>query len=36
MGWWPNASGAHGFWSFLGPLPAFGSMAVPIMFFIDW
>lgn len=34
MGWWPDS--AHGIFGLLAPLPAFGSTAVPIMFFVDW
>ncbi|EPQ60773.1 hypothetical protein GLOTRDRAFT_68702 [Gloeophyllum trabeum ATCC 11539] len=35
MHWWPDYD-AFGWLSFLKPLPAFASMAVPFMFFIDW
>lgn len=35
MGWWPRPE-VHGLLSYLSPLPAFGSMAVPVMFMIDW
>jgi hypothetical protein len=34
MGWWPKPE--HGYIGYLSPLPAFASMAVPIMFLIDW
>jgi len=34
MQWWPTSH--YGFWGYLSPLPALGSMAVPIMFLIDW
>lgn len=34
MQWWP--AGVHGFLEYLKPLPAFFSMALPIMFLIDW
>lgn len=34
MQWWPDSE--YGFWGYLSPLPAFGSMAIPIMFLIDW
>lgn len=34
MHWWPNP--ALGYVGYLSPLPAFGCMAVPIMFLIDW
>ena len=35
MKWWP-ASAEYGWVSYLRPLPALASMAVPIMFFVDW
>lgn len=35
MKWWP-ASTEYGWVSYLRPLPALASMAVPIMFFVDW
>jgi len=34
MQWWPRSE--HGYWGYLSPLPALGSMAVPIMFLVDW
>ena len=34
MEWWPG--NAHGFYEYLKPLPAVFSMALPIMFLIDW
>lgn len=34
MQWWP--SNEQGFLGYLSPLPALGSMAVPIMFLVDW
>ncbi|KAJ7103482.1 hypothetical protein B0H15DRAFT_215549 [Mycena belliarum] len=34
MQWWPNPR--VGFVTFLSPLPAFASVLVPVMFFIDW
>ncbi|KAF8807453.1 hypothetical protein BYT27DRAFT_7241992 [Phlegmacium glaucopus] len=34
MKWWPIPS--LGWLGYLKPLPAFASMAVPIMFFVDW
>jgi len=33
-GLWPNSG--HGILGYLSPLPAFASMAVPIMFYCDW
>jgi len=35
MQWWPDYE-QFGWLSYLKPLPAFASMAVPIMFLIDW
>ena len=34
MRWWPNPE--HGYLGYLSPIPAFASVAVPIMFLIDW
>ncbi|KAK0208294.1 hypothetical protein DFS33DRAFT_1302634 [Desarmillaria ectypa] len=34
MQWWPNAY--HGYLSYLKPLPAFASLAVPILALADW
>ncbi|KAK0465109.1 uncharacterized protein EV420DRAFT_1512857 [Desarmillaria tabescens] len=34
MQWWPNAS--IGYLSYLKPLPAFASLAVPILALVDW
>ncbi|KAF8973972.1 hypothetical protein BDZ97DRAFT_1912415 [Flammula alnicola] len=35
MSWWPSNQ-QHGWLGYLKPLPALASVAVPIMFFIDW
>jgi len=35
MNWWPNFE-EQGYFGYLGPLPAFASMAVPLMFLCDW
>ncbi|KAF4623429.1 hypothetical protein D9613_001853 [Agrocybe pediades] len=34
MNWWP--AGKHGWMEYLKPLPALASVAVPLMFFVDW
>ena len=34
MKWWPT--GQHGMMEYLKLLPAFFSMAVPILYFVDW
>lgn len=34
LNWWPSQG--HTVLKWLSPLPAFASMAVPLMFFIDW
>ncbi|KIM48156.1 hypothetical protein M413DRAFT_439880 [Hebeloma cylindrosporum] len=34
MSWWPASR--YGWLAYLRPLPALASMAVPIMFFVDW
>ncbi|KAF9531971.1 hypothetical protein CPB83DRAFT_914447 [Crepidotus variabilis] len=34
MQWWPSSQ--YGILSYLKPLPAFASTAVPVMFFVDW
>jgi len=34
MNWWPIP--ALGWFGYLKPVPAFASMAVPMMFFVDW
>lgn len=34
MKWWPNP--ALGWIGYLKPLPGFASMAVLVMFFVDW
>jgi hypothetical protein len=34
MNWWPSYG--YGALRWLAPLPAFASMAVPLMFLIDW
>jgi len=37
MNWWPsNYRGYLGILGYLKPLPAFASVAVPLMFFVDW
>jgi len=35
MRWWPKPE-EYGYLSYLRPVPAFGSVAAPIMFVIDW
>jgi len=35
MHWWPDFE-EYGYLSYMRPIPAFGSTAVPIMFLIDW
>jgi hypothetical protein len=35
MRWWPEVE-KHGYLSYLRPLPAFASVAVPILLLIDW
>ncbi|KAI0732348.1 hypothetical protein C8Q72DRAFT_144638 [Fomitopsis betulina] len=34
MQWWPHPD--HGIFGYLLPIPGFASMAVPIMFLVDW
>jgi hypothetical protein len=34
MSWWPKPE--YGFLGYLRPVPAFASIAVPLMFLIDW
>ncbi|KDR85042.1 hypothetical protein GALMADRAFT_83372 [Galerina marginata CBS 339.88] len=34
MSWWP--AGQYGWLEYLKPLPALASVAVPVMFFVDW
>ena len=34
MGWWPKPD--TGYFGYLKPVPAFASMAVPLMFLADW
>jgi hypothetical protein len=37
MDWWPSSyRGLLGMFGYLRPLPAFASMALPLMFLIDW
>ncbi|KXN89978.1 hypothetical protein AN958_04983 [Leucoagaricus sp. SymC.cos] len=37
MNWWPSSHrGLLGIFGYLKPLPAFASVAVPLMFLIDW
>jgi hypothetical protein len=35
MHWWPNVQ-EHGWIAYLRPLPAFASVAVPILALVDW
>ncbi|OBZ79341.1 hypothetical protein A0H81_00752 [Grifola frondosa] len=34
MNWWPKPE--HGLFGYLAPVPAFGSLAIPLMFLSDW
>ncbi|KIJ51373.1 hypothetical protein M422DRAFT_203530 [Sphaerobolus stellatus SS14] len=34
--WWPSTTGPLGYWGLLWPVPAFATMAVPILIFFEW
>jgi len=36
LGWWPSTDGVVGKWGVLSPLPAFATIAVPILIFFEW